>query len=135
MQQWFILHTYSGHEKKVRDSLKARIRDTDLQNEITEVLVPTETVVEMRGQQDNEQLIAVDIDLRKLMRLQCILDRKRMERERIAEDQRFGNRRCREIDPDERICSRIEPDTIHARHALGLAVAMDENSYHLEVRG
>jgi transcription antitermination factor NusG len=30
MQQWFILHTYSGHEKKVRDSLKARIRDTDL---------------------------------------------------------------------------------------------------------
>ena len=49
MQQWFILHTYSGHEKKVRDSLKARIRDTDLQAEITEVLVPTETVVEMRG--------------------------------------------------------------------------------------
>jgi transcriptional antiterminator NusG len=49
MQQWFILHTYSGHEKKVRDSLKARIRDTDLQNEIIEVLVPTETVVEMRG--------------------------------------------------------------------------------------
>src|SRR6476620_8092228 len=49
MQQWYILHTYSGHEKKVRDSLKARIRDTDLQNEITEVLVPTETVVEMRG--------------------------------------------------------------------------------------
>src|SRR5258705_8080520 len=49
MQQWFILHTYSGHEKKVRDSLKTRVRDTDLQNEITEVLVPTETVVEMRG--------------------------------------------------------------------------------------
>ena len=49
MQQWYILHTYSGHEKKVRDSLKARIRDTELSNEITEVLVPTETVVEMRG--------------------------------------------------------------------------------------
>src|SRR6185295_3408784 len=25
MQQWFILHTYSGHEKKVRDSLTARM--------------------------------------------------------------------------------------------------------------
>lgn len=49
MTQWFILHTYSGHEKKVRDSLKARIRDTDLQEEIKEVIVPTETVVEMRG--------------------------------------------------------------------------------------
>src|SRR5213080_1504043 len=49
MQQWFILHTYSGHEKKVRDSLKAHVRDTDLENEITEVLLPKETVVEMRG--------------------------------------------------------------------------------------
>ena len=49
MEHWFILHTYSGHEKKVRDSLEARIRDMDLQGEITKVLVPTETVVEMRG--------------------------------------------------------------------------------------
>ena len=49
MEHWFILHTYSGHEKKVRDSLEARIRDMDLQAEITKVLVPTETVVEMRG--------------------------------------------------------------------------------------
>ncbi len=49
MQQWFILHTYSGHEKKVRDGLEARIRDMDLQDQITKVLVPTETVVEMRG--------------------------------------------------------------------------------------
>lgn len=49
MQQWFFLHTYSGHEKKVRDSLKARVRDMELENVVTEVLVPTETVVEMRG--------------------------------------------------------------------------------------
>ncbi len=49
MKQWYILHTYSGHEKKVRDGLKARIRDTELQDQITEVIVPTETVVEMRG--------------------------------------------------------------------------------------
>ena len=35
MEHWFILHTYSGHEKKVRDSLEARIRDMDLQGEIT----------------------------------------------------------------------------------------------------
>jgi transcriptional antiterminator NusG len=49
MKQWFFLHTYSGHEKKVRDSLKAGIRDTELEAEIIEVLVPMETVVEMRG--------------------------------------------------------------------------------------
>ena len=49
MQQWFILHTYSGHEKKVCESLKARVAGTDLETAIAEVLVPTETVVEMRG--------------------------------------------------------------------------------------
>ena len=49
MQQWFILHTYSGHEKKVCESLKARVAGTELESAIAEVLVPTETVVEMRG--------------------------------------------------------------------------------------
>src|SRR5438045_9337248 len=49
MKQWFSLHTYSGHEKKVCESLKARVAGTDLQDAISEVLVPTETVVEMRG--------------------------------------------------------------------------------------
>src|ERR1051326_8259491 len=49
MLQWFILHTNSGPEKKGRASLKARIRDTDLQNEITKGRGPPETVVEMRG--------------------------------------------------------------------------------------
>ena len=49
MNQWFILHTYSGHEKKVCESLKARVAGTDLEPAIVQVLVPTETVVEMRG--------------------------------------------------------------------------------------
>ena len=49
MKQWFILHTYSGHEKKVCESLKARVAGTPLEDGISQVLVPTETVVEMRG--------------------------------------------------------------------------------------
>ena len=53
MNQWFILHTYSGHEKKVCESLKARVAGTDLESAITEVLVPTETVVEMRGNKES----------------------------------------------------------------------------------
>ena len=32
MKQWFILHTYSGHEKKVCESLKARVSGTDRQD-------------------------------------------------------------------------------------------------------
>src|SRR5436305_5912546 len=73
MNQWFILHTYSGHEKKVCESLKARVAGTDLESAITEVLVPTETVVEMRGSKRVESsrmfypgyvLIQIDCDER-----------------------------------------------------------------------
>lgn len=49
MRQWFFIHTYSGHENKVLESLNARIRDMELGEQITEVLLPKETVVEMRG--------------------------------------------------------------------------------------
>lgn len=49
MRQWYFIHTYSGHENKVVESLNARIRDMELSDQITEVLLPKETVVEMRG--------------------------------------------------------------------------------------
>ena len=49
MKQWYFIHTYSGHENKVLESLNARIRDMELGGQITEVLLPKETVVEMRG--------------------------------------------------------------------------------------
>ena len=49
MRQWYFIHTYSGHENKVMESLNARIRDMELGDQITEVLLPKETVVEMRG--------------------------------------------------------------------------------------
>ena len=48
-KQWFIIHTYSGYERKVRDSLNSRIQAFGMEDEITQVLIPTETVVEMRG--------------------------------------------------------------------------------------
>jgi transcription termination/antitermination protein NusG len=49
MKQWYFIHTYSGHENKVVESLNARIRDMELGELITSVLLPKETVVEMRG--------------------------------------------------------------------------------------
>ena len=49
MKQWFFIHTYSGHENKVVESLKARIRDLELEAQITSVLLPKETVIERRG--------------------------------------------------------------------------------------
>jgi len=48
-KQWYIVHTYSGFEKKVAESLVQRVQAYGLQEEIGEVLIPTEDVVEMRA--------------------------------------------------------------------------------------
>ncbi len=48
-KKWYIVHTYSGFEKKVAESLQQRVAAYGLQAEIGEVLIPTEDVVEMRG--------------------------------------------------------------------------------------
>ena len=48
-KQWFIVHTYSGFEKKVKQSLEQRVKAYGLAEEIGEVLIPTEDVIEMRG--------------------------------------------------------------------------------------
>ena len=48
-KNWYIVHTYSGFEKKVAESLQQRVQAYGLQEEIGEILIPTEDVVEMRG--------------------------------------------------------------------------------------
>lgn len=48
-KQWYIVHTYSGFEKKVKESLQQRVQAYGLENDIGEILIPTEDVVEMRG--------------------------------------------------------------------------------------
>ena len=48
-KSWYIVHTYSGFEKKVAESLQERVQAYGLQDEIGEILIPTEDVVEMRS--------------------------------------------------------------------------------------
>jgi transcription termination/antitermination protein NusG len=48
-RQWYIVHTYSGFENKVKESLEQRVTAYGLQDEIGEILIPTEQVAEMRG--------------------------------------------------------------------------------------
>jgi transcriptional antiterminator NusG len=48
-KQWYIVHTYSGFENKVKESLLQRVQAYGLQAEIGEVLIPTEDIVEKRG--------------------------------------------------------------------------------------
>lgn len=46
---WYIIHTYSGFEQKVRDSLRSRADAFGFAHRIGEILIPTEEVVEMRA--------------------------------------------------------------------------------------
>ncbi len=48
-KQWYIVHTYSGFENKVAESLQQRVQAYGMTTDIGEVLVPTEDVMEMRG--------------------------------------------------------------------------------------
>lgn len=49
--QWFVLHTYSGHEDRVKKNLEQRIKLIDSGEEILQVVVPAEEEVEVRGGQ------------------------------------------------------------------------------------
>lgn len=46
-QQWYVVHTYSGFENKVKQALEERIKSQDKAHLISEVIVPTEKVVEL----------------------------------------------------------------------------------------
>lgn len=48
-EQWYALHTYSGHENKVKTYLETLIQQGAADGAIARVVVPTEEVVEMRG--------------------------------------------------------------------------------------
>ena len=47
--KWYIIHAYSGFERKVRESLESRIRAFGLEARMGRVLIPTETVTEIRN--------------------------------------------------------------------------------------
>lgn len=47
--KWYIIHAYSGFERKVRESLESRITAFGLQNKIGRIMIPTEPVTEIRN--------------------------------------------------------------------------------------
>src|SRR5258706_1664007 len=47
--KWYIVHSYSGFERKVKESLEARVAAFGLQDKIGRVVIPTEPVTEIRN--------------------------------------------------------------------------------------
>src|ERR687886_795486 len=48
-KQWFIIHTYSGFERKVAESLRSRAEAFGFADKIGQILIPEEEVVELRN--------------------------------------------------------------------------------------
>lgn len=49
IRKWYVLRTFSGHEKKVKQYLEREVERLGLQDKLAEIMIPTETVFEMRG--------------------------------------------------------------------------------------
>ena len=55
-KQWYIVHTYSGYENKVRDSLKQRVDALGMTGAIDDVYIPYQKVAEMKDGQRVESM-------------------------------------------------------------------------------
>jgi transcriptional antiterminator NusG len=52
--KWFIVHTYSGFEDRVKETLRQRAEALDMAESFGEIHIPTETIVEYRGGKKKE---------------------------------------------------------------------------------
>ena len=49
IRKWYVLRTFSGHEKKVKEYLESEVERLGYEDKLTQVVIPTETVFEMRA--------------------------------------------------------------------------------------
>src|SRR5687767_15923712 len=53
-KQWYIVHTYSGFEERVKENLTQRIDALGMREKFGEIKIPTETLVEMKAGKKRE---------------------------------------------------------------------------------
>src|SRR5665648_538951 len=49
--KWYVLHTYSGYENKVKKTIESRVDALDLTNDVYEIIVPTQEEIEIKSGQ------------------------------------------------------------------------------------
>jgi transcription termination/antitermination protein NusG len=49
VHKWYVIHTYSSYEKVVKENLEQRLRSLGLSARVSEILIPTEDVMEVKG--------------------------------------------------------------------------------------
>lgn len=53
-KKWYVVHTYSGFEEKVKLTIQDNVRRRDLEQRIGQILIPTEKVVELKSGKKKE---------------------------------------------------------------------------------
>ena len=53
-RKWYIVHTYSGFEERVKETLKQRAEALGMGDKFGEIRIPTETIIELRGGKKRE---------------------------------------------------------------------------------
>ena len=53
--RWYVAHTFSGYENKVASDLRTKVENRNLSDLIQEIVVPTETVVEVKANGEKKQ--------------------------------------------------------------------------------
>ncbi len=69
-KNWYVVHTYSGFEEKVKLSIEEKVDKQNLKEKISRILIPTERVIELKGGKKKESdkkfypgYILVEMDL------------------------------------------------------------------------
>lgn len=53
-KNWYVVHTYSGYEEKVKNSIIEKAKLDGIDDKISRILIPTEKVLELRGKKKRE---------------------------------------------------------------------------------
>lgn len=70
-KNWYVVHTYSGYEEKIKQGIEERAEKRGLADKISRILIPTERVIELRSGKKKESdkkfypgyiLIEMDLD-------------------------------------------------------------------------
>jgi len=51
---WYVLHTLTGQEEKVKANLLGRLERSKIQDKIAQVIIPTEVVSEVKSRQEDD---------------------------------------------------------------------------------
>ncbi|MEJ2182806.1 MAG: transcription termination/antitermination NusG family protein, partial [Nitrospirota bacterium] len=53
-KNWYVVHTYSGFEEKVKQSIEEKAKGSFMEEKMGRILIPTEKVLEVRGGKKRE---------------------------------------------------------------------------------